>query len=241
MNSQEDFSYQAFNHYRKRLSLEDKRKQYALVDLQEFDRVQSVIVNYLNDVDLDFKVFKKEHPNVRYALVRRRFEKSCTGTVCDLGYEFITGFDSYEDVLNGYEIVKGFSKGSRSKWPYWFAHWCAFQLTAITLHCWKLKYLLHDIEKPFLLSFSKDYSWVQSWHRKHNRHHTEWALWHDLRWDKIDWEAAIIDWECSALTKSEAQMNARETLDWLVGHGKWQEYKDQILEHALPVLKRLGL
>lgn len=181
------------------------------------------------DKSLDFDVLV-------WPEVTKEEQEAGIGLKWDL-FEFLT----YRDFHQKYTAIKGFNKDSRSKWDYWFAHWCAFQLTAVTLHCWKLKYLLHDIEKPFLLTFSKDYSWVQSWHRKHNRHHTEWALCHDLCWDKIDWEAAIIDWECSALTKSEAQMNARETLDWLVGHGKWQEYKDQILEHALPVLKRLGL
>ena len=43
-----------------------------------------------------------------------------------------------------------FTKEERSGFKYWFAHWCAFQMTALNLKCWRPKYLLHDIEKPWL-------------------------------------------------------------------------------------------
>ena len=44
-----------------------------------------------------------------------------------------------------------FSKSERSSFKYWFAHWCAYNMTALNLGMWKPKYLLHDIEKPWLM------------------------------------------------------------------------------------------
>ena len=46
-----------------------------------------------------------------------------------------------------------FDKSQRSKFKYWFAHWCAFNMTALNLGVWKFKYLFHDIEKPWLMLF----------------------------------------------------------------------------------------
>lgn len=54
-----------------------------------------------------------------------------------------------------------FTKEERSGFKYWFAHWCAFQMTALNLKCWKFKYLLHDIEKPWLKLIWKNYNKVQ--------------------------------------------------------------------------------
>ena len=64
-----------------------------------------------------------------------------------------------------------FTKEERSSFKYWFAHWCAFQMTALNNKCWKFKYLFHDIEKPWLMLIWKDYSRVQKWHRATNSHH----------------------------------------------------------------------
>ena len=50
-------------------------------------------------------------------------------------------------------ITPGFDKEDRSTFPYWFAHWCAFQMTALNLGIWKFKYLFHDWEKPWLRLF----------------------------------------------------------------------------------------
>ena len=33
-----------------------------------------------------------------------------------------------------------FTKEERNSFKYWFAHWCAFQMTALNLKCWKFKY-----------------------------------------------------------------------------------------------------
>lgn len=87
-----------------------------------------------------------------------------------------------------------FSKEERSSFKYWFAHWCAYNMTALNLRMWKPKYLLHDIEKPWLMLLWKDYKRVQKWHRTHNAHHLEYP-------GEKDWEAMLIDWECSRFTK----------------------------------------
>ena len=86
-----------------------------------------------------------------------------------------------------------FTKEERSGFKYWFAHWCAFQMTALNLKCWKPKYLLHDIEKPWLKLLWGDYKRVQRWHREHNSHHLEYFFTHK---GKADWQAMVIDWEC---------------------------------------------
>lgn len=101
-----------------------------------------------------------------------------------------------------------FTKEERSTFKYWFAHWCAFQMTALNLKVWKPKYLLHDIEKPFLKLFLK-YATVQRLHRKYSSHHLEY--WKGVK--KIDIDAMLIDWECSQFTKKECPLNASETLE----------------------------
>jgi len=106
-----------------------------------------------------------------------------------------------------------FTKEERSGFKYWFAHWCAFQMTALNLKCWKFKYLFHDIEKPWLKLLIGDYSKVQSIHRKHNKHHIQYWIDKQFNVKKADWEAMVIDWECSRFTKLSAQLNARDTLE----------------------------
>ena len=56
-----------------------------------------------------------------------------------------------------------FDKSDRSTFPYWFAHWCAFNMTALNLKKWKFKYLFHDFEKPWLKLFLS-YKKVQQFH-----------------------------------------------------------------------------
>ena len=102
--------------------------------------------------------------------------------------------------------MKLYTKAERSTFPYWFAHWKAFNKVAFSLHDWKFKYLFHDIEKPWLLFLWKDYKRVKKWHRDHNKHHL------DNPMGKYDWKAMFIDWECSRYTKAEAQLNAYETM-----------------------------
>lgn len=133
----------------------------------------------------------------------------------------------------------GFERKDRSTFKYWFAHWCAFQMTALNLHIWKPRYLLHDIEKPWLMLLWKDYSRVQEWHRTHNNHHVEYGRIHGF--DKMDIDAMIIDNECSRFTKIDAQMTAIEFIDKSMS--PLDEYSDE-WEYFITCLNRawkLGL
>lgn len=107
-------------------------------------------------------------------------------------------------------MAYGFDKTNRNIFAYWFAHWCAFQMVALNLHIWKPKYLLHDIEKPWLMLLWKDYDRVHQWHRNHNKHHIEYSFYHNSY--DMDIDAMIIDNECSRFTKIEAPLTAIEYL-----------------------------
>ena len=130
-----------------------------------------------------------------------------------------------------------FSKEDRGKFKYTFAHWCAFQMTALNLGCWKFKYLFHDIEKPILRLFF-EYKTVQRIHRRNNRHHLEYKG----GLEKIDWEAFVIDNESCRFTKSAAPLTAKEFYESLISGNKVGENEKEFLtKNVPPVLKRLGL
>lgn len=105
-----------------------------------------------------------------------------------------------------------FTKEERSSFSYWFAHLCAFNMTAMQLRAWKFKYLFHDWHKPWLRLFMP-YEKLQKFHRTHSNHHIEYlnkfadpySLYAAM---KIDWHAMIIDWECSRFTKEDSPMTA---------------------------------
>lgn len=104
---------------------------------------------------------------------------------------------------------KKFDKDKRGHFGYWFNHVKAFNYVAWKLGVWKFKYLFHDFEKPWLmLFFLGDYSKVQKWHRTHNAHHLEYK-------GERDWEAMVIDWQCSMLTKTISKRNALEETNFL--------------------------
>jgi len=144
-------------------------------------------------------------------------------------------YKTLDEVFQKYTSFSMFGKEDRSSFSYWFAHWCGFQLTALNLGIWKPKYLLHDIEKPWLkLLWKGDYKKVQKWHRNHNKHHLEYGLKHG--WNKIDWEALMIDWQCCGLSKQQAQLDARETMEYEVKKEKWHSYEKDIRSHLEPIL-----
>ena len=129
-----------------------------------------------------------------------------------------------------------FSKAERSGFKYWFAHWCAFNMTALNLRCWKFKYLFHDIEKPWLKLILRDYKKVQKWHREHNSHHLEYFIKHK----KADWEAMVIDWECSRHTKSASPMVAKETYFYFVNYKyKGTKWEERLKNEILPVMTKI--
>ena len=111
-----------------------------------------------------------------------------------------------------YGLKNMFSKEDRSSFPYWFAHWCAFNMVALVCKRWKFKYLFHDIEKPWLKLFMP-YEKVQKFHRLHSRHHLEYP-------GERDWEAMVIDWECSRYTKQASPRTAKEELERLLDERK---------------------
>lgn len=123
-----------------------------------------------------------------------------------------------------------FTKEERSSFKYWFAHWCAFQMTALNLKCWKFKYLFHDIEKPWLKLFLP-YDKVQYIHRTLNNHHLQYKY-----PNRIDWEAMVIDWECSRFTKEAAPLTARETM--MMKIRKDSSLKHILLTNMLPILDK---
>ena len=129
---------------------------------------------------------------------------------------------------------KKFTKEQRSSFTYWYYHWKAFNLTAYHLGHWRFKYLFHDIEKPWLMLFWKDYNRVQKWHRTHNNHHVEF----DGLWDA---HAMIIDWECSRFTKIDAPMDAWQTLQKMMNESKDKKYRRKLYENLAGALYDLNL
>lgn len=111
--------------------------------------------------------------------------------------------------------MKKFTKVERSGWRYFWAHWCAFQMVAITLHIWKFKYLFHDWYKPWLKMFGVPYEKIQHLHRHHSNHHIEYLMDNNDP-KKFDWDALIIDWECSQYTKENCPRNARDEMDFVL-------------------------
>ena len=100
-----------------------------------------------------------------------------------------------------------FTKDQRSTFPYWAAHWAAFQMTSLVLGHWKFKYLFHDWYKPWLRLFGVPYKTIQKFHRSNSNHHLEYK-----GWSKKDYVAMMIDWECSRYTKKSAPLNAIQEL-----------------------------
>ena len=147
-------------------------------------------------------------------------------------------FENDEELLKKYKTFKMFTKNERSSFSYWFAHWCSFQLCALNLGIWKIKYLFHDFEKPWMKLFMS-YKKIQKWHRNHNSHHLEYGLIHGF--DKIDWETLIIDWECSHLSKQQCPLDCREELENKLSDEKWKPYEKTIRDHIEPLLNKYFL
>lgn len=121
----------------------------------------------------------------------------------------------------------------KSTFSYWFAHWCAYQMTALNLKCWKFKYLFHDIEKPWLKLFFP-YEKVKKIHRINSKHHLEYK-----NRDKIDWYALIIDWECSHFTKIASKWTSREIMEHKMKNRP--ELKELLEKNMMPILNKLKL
>ena len=212
---------------RKRINIDDRTDIVYVYNIKDK-------LCYDDEYDINqyfYKEYEDHRKDYKYMVVR----------VIDDNHTF--DFEYYKndtELFSVYKTFKMFTKKDRSSFKYWFAHWCGFQITALNLGIWKPKYLLHDIEKPWLkLLWRGNYKKVQSWHRTHNRHHLEYGLEHG--WDSIDWEALMIDWECCGLSKQEAQMDARETLEYEIDRIKWKPYANKISLKLTPLLNKYNL
>jgi hypothetical protein len=141
--------------------------------------------------------------------------------------------------------MRKFTRDERAGFAYTTAHWCAYQMTALNLRVWRPRFLLHDVEKPFLLLWAKyvlrkssPYDWVQHWHRTHRAHHKEYyrEATLDKRRRDVDALALVIDWECSRFTKESSPKTAYE---------QFVEKKNELPKHlALDIattLRSVGL
>ena len=51
----------------------------------------------------------------------------------------------YGDFHKTFKGFFGFDKSNRSSFAYWFAHWCAFQLTALNIRRWNYTHVSSKI------------------------------------------------------------------------------------------------
>lgn len=138
--------------------------------------------------------------------------------------------------------MRKFSKNDRSSWPYFWAHWCAFQMVAINLRIWKFKYLFHDWYKPWLKMFGVPYLAIRYFHRTHSKHHLEWISVSGKLPNRFDWDAAIIDWECSQYTKEACTLGARAKMEELITRNSNDHYIVWCLNRYMrPRLNELNL
>lgn len=126
-----------------------------------------------------------------------------------------------------------FDKSQRSTFKYWFAHLCAFNMVALLCRHWKFKYLFHDWYKPWMKLFGFSYDRIQKFHRRHARHHLEYK-----GRKSYDYEAMIIDWECSRFTKDGKDLTAREKYESLK---KKVYFTSETTKGLLKALDKLGL
>ena len=135
-----------------------------------------------------------------------------------------------------------YGKNERSSFGYWFWHWAAYNYVAWKLGVWRPKWLLHDIEKPWLKLIWGDYKRVQRYHRHHSKHHPQYGRRYGL--NKVDWLGTVIDWESCHYTKEAQQRTAREEARWVVenaDYGFTKEERDAVKTNVFPILDHLGL
>lgn len=106
-------------------------------------------------------------------------------------------------------MMKLFTKAESHYMTYEIAHIAAVNMVAALCHAWKPKYLIHDIEKPFMTFLFHNAKKASKWHRQHNRHHIEYK-------GKHDYEAMCIDWESARYTKAFSQLNCTQTIAWYI-------------------------
>jgi len=158
-----------------------------------------------------------------------------TEAIADLRHEFAKE-DSYYKSFLVETYVHECSKKTwvpipeswRAKWGlcwfYWFFHWLAVNYQGLTkFH--KL-FPLHDIDKPLKLTIGMPYNEVNAAH-KLKSHHCQ-----HRDPEKVKWEEAICDWEASAFSKPNSQLDAI---------GTWFDYFKDKRDYVIPVLKKAKL
>lgn len=137
--------------------------------------------------------------------------------------------------------MKKFSKKERAGWRYFWAHWFAFQMVAVTLGVWKFRYLFHDWYKPWLKMFGMEYKKIQTFHRYNSDHHIEYFEYNNNP-HKFDWDELIVDWECSQYTKEACPRGARDEMEHIISNNINDVFLVYVLNaHMRPRLKELGL
>jgi len=113
---------------------------------------------------------------------------------------------------------------------YTFKHIIAINKCAKQYHIWTPAYLLHDVDKIFMYLFlplkynTKD---IHHIHEINSKHHRKYKY-----PNKINWEMAIMDWECARFTKPDKLLNAYDTL---------MAYCPEVADKCLPIMKKIRL
>ena len=213
----------------KRQSVSERRQPVIVIDIFNDDIKASEYINNVLGSETYEKICDVINDNIRRQAIESRYNFLI---IYEQTKEYRLVY-SWSDVLDKCRNYSMFDENDKSSFPYWFAHWCSFQLCALNLGVWKFKYLFHDCEKPWL-RLIWPYKKVQKWHRTHNGHHLEYGL--KYGFDKIDWKALMIDWECSQMSKKQCPLNCREEMENKLSEEKWQPYEKEIRTYLEPLL-----
>ena len=128
-------------------------------------------------------------------------------------------------------------KESYNHVPYTWKHYLAFMKVQKEL-LGHYKYKFHDWDKLAMfifLPFLGDRI-INQWHQKHQKHHPTYCTGNDwkrnLKTSEIDWEQAIIDWECARITKPDKPLDAYDTLF---------KFYPEFIDDAKPYFEKLNL
>lgn len=122
--------------------------------------------------------------------------------------------------------------------PYTWNHYKAFRITEINKLGYN-KHWHHDWDKLALFIFCPFLGEriINQLHQKYQRHHPTYTT--GVNWDRhnkrpeiVDWEEAIIDWECARITKPDKPLDAYDTL---------YKFYPEYAAWALPVLSKFNL
>jgi hypothetical protein len=150
-------------------------------------------------------------------------------------------------------IIRQYFKSERETvsggFRYWMAHWAMVNYIALKLGRWRVRYLFHDIEKPWM-DMLYDHKFTKKYHVTHSRHHIEYAKAHPeipLK-DACDWQEMVLDFESARVTKAEKPLDAYDTIRRMTEEGAYgmpetgvyltEAYHELGLDHikVLPVM-----